>query len=167
MERLEVRTRVSAPPGEVFDLLADFPGYAQYSQYLESVESDGDGTIGMTYTLHFAWWRVEYSVRSIVTGIDRPDRIEFELIEGIDADGEWQIRPGEEPGATSEIRFLVRYDPESIGGDAISLPTLVPVSSVIDRAEPYLVAEAERVLKRVVADLEGEHRSVEVDLRTT
>lgn len=166
MEQLEATATVHAPPPEVFELLADFPSYVEYTDYLEAVEATGSGDAGTEYTMHFAWWRVEYSVRSVVTDLDPPRRIEFELVEGLEAEGAWEIAAREAAPEVSDIRFVIRYDPGTIGGDAVSLPSLISLGTVIDRAKPYLLSEAEGVLERIVEELEGEPRSVEVTLRT-
>ena len=44
VDRVEVSTVVHLPPEEVYEFIVDFPGYANYSEYLERVRSDGDGS---------------------------------------------------------------------------------------------------------------------------
>lgn len=58
MEHLVVSTDVYVPPSEVCDFLLDFGGCARYSDYLASVDQEGDGTGG--------------TVRSEVTAVDPP-----------------------------------------------------------------------------------------------
>lgn len=169
MEYLEVRTVVYCPPEDVYALLEDFPRYARYSDYLRSVtESDGTES-GPVYTLRFGWWKVEYTVRSRVTETDPPNRIGFEITSGIEAEGEWVIEPAPDRTAADEashVRFVVRYDPETVAGSRVSLPALVSMDWVIETVTPMLAREAERVVSRVVADLEGTRRDVDIEIRT-
>lgn len=165
MEELEVETDIHLPPEEVFAFLLDFPRYANYSEHLASVESFGDGGVGTDYALTFKWWKVRYTVRSRVTEIVEAERIEFELVRGLAADGEWLVEPID-GGEGSHVRFRVQYDPSTVANDAVSLPSFVSISWVVDRAMPFLKAEAERVVERVVADLEGERRAVDLTVST-
>jgi carbon monoxide dehydrogenase subunit G len=168
VEELEVGTAVHRPPEEVFAFLSDFPRYANYSEHLDSVESFGDGGVGTEYALTFSWWKVSYTVRSRVTGIVEPERIEFELERGLTAEGEWLVDPID-GGDGSYVQFVVRYDPDTVDGEGVSLPSFISLERVVDRVLPFVTEEAERVVERVVADLEGEHRPVdlEVSKRTT
>lgn len=165
MAQIEVSAVLHRPPETVHDVLIDFSRYPRYSEYLRSVSTDGDGGVGTTYTLRFAWWKISYTVRSRVTHIERPERIAFEVVEGIDAAGAWHIEPVPDAGPTEEagsrLRFAVEYDPSSIGGD-VDLPPLVSLDWVIEKAEPRIREEAERVMRRVAADVEGESRSIDV-----
>ena len=163
MEELEVGTDVHLPPEEVFPFLLDFPRYANYSEHLDSVDSFGDGSVGTEYALTFAWWKVSYTVRSRVTEIVEPERIEFDIIRGINADGEWHVEPID-GGEGSHVRFLARYDASTVASDRVSLPAFVSIGWVIDRVMPFITDEAERVVERVVADLEGERRPVDLDV---
>ena len=162
VEELEVGTDVHLPPEEVFAFLLDFPRYANYSEYLESVESFGDGGVGTEYALTFTWWKVNYTVRSRVTTIERPERIEFRLVTGLRANGAWTVEPTGD--GDSHVRFLAQYDPDSVAGDAVSLPSFVSVGRVVEKVMPFLTEEAERVVERVVADLEGERRPVDLEV---
>ena len=190
MEEIEVRTTVYLPPDEVYAFLSDFPRYARYSKHLKSVTADGDGSPGTEYALRFAWWKVGYTVRSRVTDVDPPRRIGFEVTSGIDAEGEWLVEDAETADAPPEtpetaddapetpetaddasggteaslVRFVVRYDPDSVTGRHVDLPALVSLPWVIDKALPFVEAEAERVVERVVADLEGRRREVDLQI---
>ncbi len=163
MEELEVGTDVHLPPEEVFAFLLDFPRYANYSKHLDSVEAFGDGSVGTEYTLTFKWWKVSYTVRSRVTEIVEPERITFEIIRGLTADGEWVVEPLDD-GNKSHVRFFARYDADTVTSDRVSLPAFVSIAWVIDRVLPFITDEAERVVKRVVADLEGQPRPVDLDV---
>jgi uncharacterized membrane protein len=161
VEELAVGTDVHLPPEEVFAFLLDFPGYAEYSKHLDSVRTFGDGGVGTDYALTFTWWKVSYTVQSRVTEVVHPERIEFRLVSGLTAEGEWLVEPIDD-GAGSRVEFVARYDPDTVAGDAVSLPRFVSVSWVVDRVMPFLTEEAERVVERVVADLEGERRPVDL-----
>jgi uncharacterized membrane protein len=163
VEELEVGADVHLPPEEVFGFLLDFPRYANYSEHLDSVESFGDGSVGTDYALTFRWWKVSYTVRSRVTEIGEPERIAFEIVRGLTADGEWLVEPID-GGEHSHVRFLARYDASTVASDRVSLPSFVSIGWVIDRVMPFITDEAERVVERVVADLEGERRQVDLDV---
>ncbi len=176
MDRLEVSTDVHLPPEEVYEFLVDFPRYARYSTHLEAVEQHGDGTPGTEYELVFSWWILSYTARSKVTAVDPPERIDWRTVKDIDARGHWRIETladeaGEETAEheqsgetdTSRVYFVVEYDRSTARRDAITLPRFISFDTVLDRITARLKSEATTVVERVVADLEGEQR--EVDLR--
>ncbi len=170
MNTLEVSTVVYVPPEEAFEFLVDFPRYARYSEYLEQVEQHGTGEQGTQYDLTFSWWKLSYTARSEVTAVDRPERIDWRLVRHLDASGHWRVTA--EPEATADGRpasrvwFSVQFRPGSADEDAIELPSLVSLSWVIDKVKPKIREEAERVIRRVVADLEGEEREVTLDVHS-
>ena len=186
MDELVVRTTVYAEPEAVYEFLVDFPRYARYSEHLEHVRRiDGDGGPGTRYALTFGWWRLTYTVRSEVTEIAPPERINWAIRKGIDATGHWGITAIEGDveqadtagvdvtdeddtaahGDACEVEFSVRFDPDSANSDALDLPRFVSVEWVLRRVIPLVRQEAVRVVERAVADLEGRER--EVDLEVT
>ncbi|MFB6299498.1 MAG: SRPBCC family protein [Halobacteriales archaeon] len=171
MDELAVSTTVYLPPEEIFDFLVDFPRYTNYSKYLKRVDQSGDGGPGTDYRLRFEWWKVSYTAHSRVTAIEAPTRIDFELVRGITAEGTWilehtpEAAPDGEPDAT-RVTLQVRYRPETVTGDAVDLPRLVSLSWVIERVKPLLQREAERVVERIVADIEGRPRDVDLTIET-
>jgi uncharacterized protein YndB with AHSA1/START domain len=174
VDTLEVTTVVYLPREEVFDFLVDFPGYARYSKHLKNVVQDGDGGPGTRYALRFAWWKLTYTARSEVTAVERPERIEFRILRDLDATGHWAVEPADVPAdappdveTASRVRFAVEYDPTSVSAGSVDLPAFVNLSWVIDRVRPVVVREAERVVERVVADLEGRERPVELTVERT
>ncbi|MFB6303354.1 MAG: SRPBCC family protein [Haloferacaceae archaeon] len=170
MDRLTVSTLVYLPRDAVFDFLVDFPRYARYSEHLTAVEQDGDGGPGTTYRLHFAWWRLSYTAHSEVTAVERPERIDWRIVRHLDAEGRWRVEPVDDlpddapadAGVASRVAFDVIFDPDSVGADALDLPRFVPLDAALDRVRPAIVEEAERIVERVVADLEGRRREVEL-----
>lgn len=162
MNTVEVSTDVRVPPEDAYSFLADFPGYADYSAYLESVRQDGDGGPGTTYELTFAWWKLSQTIRSRVTATDAPHRIDWEVEGRLDAHGRWEI---EETQDGSRVTLVVTYDPGSARG-VVDPPPLVSLDWVVERVAGLVVQEGERVVERVVADLEGERRSVDLDVET-
>lgn len=168
-------TEVYAAPEEVYEFLLDFPGYARYSKYLDDVRTiEGDGGPGTRYALTFAWWKVTYTAHSRVTGVEPPERIDWEITKDIDAGGCWRVTPvesdgGEEAGETTdspacEVALEVEFDPGSASPDALDLPRLVSFDWVVKKAVPLIRTEAERVVQRAVRDLEGSTRSVDLDV---
>lgn len=169
MDTVEVSTLVYLPPEEIYEFLIDFPRYADYSKYLREVSQDGDGTAGTCYDLTFAWWKLTYTARSEVTDVDRPDRIDWRLVRDIDARGYWRVVP--EPEAATEdrpdasrVRLRIDFAPDSADAGVVNLPTFVSIDWVISKVRPKIVAEAERVVERIVADLEGQQREVTLDV---
>lgn len=175
MQRLEVATDVFVEPEPIYDLLLSFTGYADYSEHLEDVTRHGDGSPGTEYDIALSWWRLSHTVRSRVTAVDPPNAIDWRLVSDLDARGSWLIDPVAEPLGDVEppaaeqpitrVRFVVEYDPASVDADALGLSKLVPVGTVVDKAKPKLRQEATNVVERVVEDLEGEARTVEVEVR--
>ncbi len=163
-----------ADPEAVYEFLLDFPGYARYSKYLDDVRTiEGDGGPGTRYALRFAWWKVTYTAHSRVTGVEPPERIDWEITKDIDAGGCWRVTPTEpEPGSDGnesgdpacEVALEVEFDPGSASPDALDLPRLVSFDWVVKKAVPLIRTEAERVVQRAVRDLEGSTRNVDLDV---
>lgn len=167
MDSVEVSTTVYLPPEEIYEFLLDFRGYAGYSEYLRRVREFGDGGPGTEYELNFAWWKLQYTARSEVTEVDPPTRIEWQLTRDLDAAGRWLIEPIEgssEPKTT--VTCVVEYAPGSAEDGIVDLPRFVSLGWVLDRIKPKIRTEAKRIVRRVVADLEGEERDVELRIET-
>ncbi|WP_336327538.1 type II toxin-antitoxin system RatA family toxin [Halovenus sp. HT40] len=172
MDRLEVSTLVYLPPEEIYDFLVDFPRYAKYSEYLDDIRRYGDGTPETEYDLTFAWWKLSYTARSRVTGVEPPARIDWELIKDLDASGYWGIEPEpdaapEDEPTASRVRFYVEFDPASASAGAIDLPALTSFDWVVDKVTPKIRAEAEQIVRRIVRDLEGRRREVPLEIHET
>ncbi|QCJ47797.1 MULTISPECIES: type II toxin-antitoxin system RatA family toxin [Haloprofundus] len=172
MDEIAVSTVVYLPPEEVYEFLVDFPRYANYSKYLTDVRADGDGSAGTEYALRFEWWKLTYTAHSEVTELAPPHRVEWRLTKTINAEGRWLVEPLDElpedapPDADTACRVVieVEFDPDSAHG-ALDLPMFVSFDRVIEKVKPLVVKEAERVVERVVADLEGRERSVTLEVR--
>ena len=172
MDEVELSTVVYLPPEEVYEFLIDFPRYANYSEYLTDVRQHGDGSPGTQYDLQLSWWKISHTVRSEVTEVDPPARIDWKLVKDVDARGHWAIEevPEEAPeGHETASRVWLRagFDPSSANESAIDLPKLVSIGWVIKKVKPLIEKEAKRVVKRVVADLEGEPRPIELTVHRT
>lgn len=167
---IELATTIHAPRPEVFALVSDVGGWGAYSDHVTDVTRHGDGGPGTEYGVTLSWWRLAYTVRFRVTDLDPPARIGWRVVEDIDARGTCRLEPTDaddpEVAHATRVTLTARYDPDSADDDALSLPPFVPVSSVVERARPFVEREAERVLSRVVADLEGEPRRATLTLRT-
>jgi uncharacterized membrane protein len=169
VDAVELATVVYLPPEEVYDFLVDFPGYARYSKYLTDVSVDGEGGPGTVYDITFSWWKLSYTARSRVTDVEPPNHVDWRLIKDIDATGYWHVEavdPPEDRDHASEVTFRVEFRPESADASALDLPSFVSLDWVVRKVKPKVRDEAERVVRRVVADLEGEPRAVDLDVRT-
>lgn len=178
MDRIHVSTVVCLPPEDVYEFLVDFPRYARYSQYLTDVTADGDGSPGTRYRLRFAWWKLSYSVHTEVTAVDPPSSLDWRVVKDIDARGGWRVEPldsvpADLPTASPSdsdsdtttddacrVHLEVAFDPDSVGG--VDLPRFVSLEWVVGKVKPLLVEEAEHVVERIVADIEGRPREVEL-----
>ncbi len=176
-------TEVYADPEDVYAFLLDFPRYANYSEYLREVRTlEGEGGPGTRYALTFAWWKITYTAHSRVTGVDPPERIDWEITKDIDAGGCWRVTPaasesgpdtdhtaddsgGDDPtDRPCEVALEVEFDPGSASSDALNLPALVSFDWVLKKAIPLIRGEAERVVERAVRDLEDSTRDVDLDV---
>ena len=164
MDTVEVSTEVHLPPEEVYEFLLDFPRYARYSEHLTDVRQFGDGMPGTEYELDFEWWKLSYTARSRVTDVEPPARIDWRIIKDIDAAGRWHVEPVDDD--TTRVRMVVEYAPDSAEADALDLPRFVSLEWVVEKVKPKVRAEAERVVRRIVADLEGQRRDVSLDVET-
>ena len=167
MDSIEVTTLIYLPPREVHEFLMDFPGYADYSKYLRRVTQDGDGGTGTRYHLTFAWSKLQYTAHTRVSDVDPPTEIDWEVIEDLDARGKWVVEevPEEAPPdreTASRVRLVVDYDPGSVSAGALDLPRFVSLGWVLEKAEGLIREEGERVVERIVEDLEGRRRPVEL-----
>ncbi|MFB6125649.1 MAG: SRPBCC family protein [Halanaeroarchaeum sp.] len=160
MDEIEVRTTVRRPPEAVFRVLRDFRSYPAYSKHLRAVDADGDGGVGTAYRLRFGWWKLTYDAHTRVTDVVAPTRLDWEVTRDIAASGRWLVE--EAPEGHSEVRFVVEYDPDSVSPSVVDLPRLVSIDWVVDTVVDLIEAEGRRVVERVVADLEGESRPVEL-----
>lgn len=163
MEELVVRTEVYVPPEEAFAFLRSFTRYAEYTDYLVDVRQDGPGGVGTEYELTARWWRITGRARTRVTAIEPPERIEWHVIDVLDARGVWELDPTDNG---TGVTLVMEYDPGSADTGAISLPRFVSVGWVIERVKPLLRREAKAVVERIVADLEGEPRAVDLEIAT-
>jgi uncharacterized membrane protein len=174
MERLAVKTVVYRPVEEVYEFLEDFPGYANYSEYLDRVRvlESGPGE-SARYALRFAWWKLEYTARSAVTETVENERIEWEVLGDFDAGGHWLVAerellddaPDWAETATA-VRFEVQYAPGTAHSGLVDLPSLVSLDWVVEKVKPKIESEARTVVERAVADLEGQRRRVDLTVET-
>lgn len=224
MQRLEISTDVYLPREDIYEFLVDFPQYARYSEHLDRVEQHGDGGPGTEYDLVFSWWKLSYTARSRVTGVEHPARIDWQIIKDISARGHWRVETTapDEPDPTrdetisettaddetttedetttddetagedettvdeetatdgtpaddetpadnpvSEVYFVVEFDTSSADSNVIDIPRFISFDAVLDRVIPKIQAEATAIVERIVADLEGEQREVELRVHET
>ncbi|AGB32809.1 Polyketide cyclase/dehydrase [Natrinema pellirubrum DSM 15624] len=167
MDRILLSTLAHRSPEEVFPYVRSFTEYPRYTDHLKEVRVNGDGGVGSVYDLELAWWKLSYTARSRVTDISAPTSLTWQLVNHLDARGEWRVEPEPESAppdveTASRIYFEAVYDPHSANEDAISLPRLVSLDWVVRKVEPKLLNEARTVVERLVADIEGRPRDVEL-----
>ena len=174
MDELVVSTDVYVAPEEAYEFLVDFPRYQRYTEYLDRVSrTHGDGGAGTRYALRFAWWKLTYTARSEVTDVDPPTRIDWRILKDIRAHGSWQIDslqelPADAPDDAEtgcRVTLEVHFDADSADSSSVSLPPLVSFGWVLDKVKGLVTEEAERVVRRAVADLEGRERDIHLDVR--
>ncbi|WP_410766244.1 type II toxin-antitoxin system RatA family toxin [Haloferax sp. DFSO60] len=174
MDEIVVSTVVYLPPEEIYEFLVDFPRYANYSKHLTDVRQAGDGSPGTRYQLRFAWWKLTYTAESEVTAVDPPTQIDFKITKDIHAVGQWRVEPLDElpedapmdAETASRVVFDVRFDTDTVDEGSIDLPRFVSLSWVINRIKPILQREAEHIVERIVADIEGRRRHVDITIHT-
>ncbi|AEN05033.1 SRPBCC family protein [Halolamina sp.] len=175
MERLIVETVVYRPVEEVYELLLDFPRYGRYSDYLDAVETLDPGDDEQArYALRFAWWKLSYTARSAVTETVPNERIEWTIIDTFEAGGRWVVEehetlPEDAPDwaeTATTVRFEASWNPNSVDDSIIDLPRMVSLDWVITKVKPIVDKEAERIVRRAVADLEGRTRQVDLTVET-
>jgi uncharacterized membrane protein len=171
VDELAVSTVVYLPPEEVYEFLLDFPGYARYSKHLKRVRQRGDGSPGTQYRLEFSWWKLSYTAHSEVTDVDPPARIDWRVLKDIDAHGRWLVEevplPEDAPSdaeTASRVRLEIAFDRSSADKNAVDIPAFVSFDWVLGKLKPLVRREAERVVERIVADIEGRRRPVEVEI---
>ena len=167
MDRILLSTVVYRSPEEVFPYVRSFTDYPRYTEHLKEVRVHGDGGVGSVYDLKLAWWKLSYTARSKVTAVAAPESLEWRLLNDLDARGEWRVEPEPESApdgveTASRIYFEAVYDPHSADESALSLPRFVSLDWVVKKVEPKLLGEAESVVERLVADIEGRRRDVEL-----
>lgn len=171
VDHLELSTVVYVPPEEAYEFLLDFPGYANYSEHLTRVTYEGDGGPGTEYDIHLKWWKIQYTVRSEVTELDRPNRIDWKIIKDIRAHGSWRVEevPEEAPDGeetASRVWLSIRFDADSASSGMLNLPAFVSLGWVVNKVKPLVLTEAEKVVERIVADLEGQPRDVNLEIHS-
>jgi ribosome-associated toxin RatA of RatAB toxin-antitoxin module len=172
VEYIRVSANIHLPRAEVYEALLDFARYEQYSEYLRSVRTlRGNGDVGTAYSLKFAWWKLSYAVESEVTATENPDYINWRTTNNLDARGRWIISPQGphsdcDRDSLSKVTFEAEYDPHSANVGKINIPRFVSFDWVAAKIESAIADEAERVVERVVADLEGEPRPVNMNITT-
>ncbi len=169
MDRILLSTLAYRSPEEVFPYVQSFTDYPRYTDHLQEVRVHGDGGVGSVYDLRLTWWKLSYTARSKVLSIDAPHSLEWELINNLHAHGEWRVEPEPESApdgveTASRIYFEAAYDPYSADKNVLSLPRFVSLDWVINKVKPKLLSEAEAVVKRLVADIEGQARNVELTI---
>lgn len=170
MQTVEVTTVIFAPPSRVYEFLLDFPGYAQYSEHLRSVEEHGDGGPGTEYALTFAWWKLDYTVHTEVTGVEPPHEIAWRVTKDVNARGAWELEGASDEApegvdAATRVTLRVEYHPKSFESASVSLPPLVSQKWVLGKLTGLLVDEGRQVVEQVAADLEGDRRHVPITVR--
>lgn len=169
MDELVLSTVVYVSPEEAYDFLTNFPGYARYSKHLSHVSVHGDGTPGTEYDLHLQWWKLHYTARTKVTETIPPESIDWEVVKDIHAYGRWRIEPVRDAApegveSASRVWLEIAFDPDTAHSGMVDLPRFVSLGWVLGKIKPLVKREAEQVVERIVADLEGKRRPVSLEI---
>jgi ribosome-associated toxin RatA of RatAB toxin-antitoxin module len=162
MDALEASTRVYVPPAELFAFLQDASGWETYSEHVDAVRRYGDGGPGTDYRITVSWWKLSYTLTQRVTATDPPRRIDWRATGNTAATGAWLVDPVDGRADATELRLRIEVDPDSLRGGSVT--RLLPFDELIERLKPVVTREAENVLEGLVADLEGEPRSVDIEV---
>jgi len=154
VNRVEVERVVERSPETVYEAVADFRRYPRYSKYLERVREDRRVDGLPHYTLEFAWWRLTYDVSTRVVAANAPNYLDWEITTSLDASGRWSVESLDD-GSKARLVLRADYDPDSVGDRAVSLPFGVSLDWVLDKAVTLVENEADRVIDRIVKDVEG------------
>lgn len=172
METVEASTLVYLSPEEVYEFLVDFQQYEPYSEYVTNIDREGEADAGAVYDITASWWKITYTGRVKVTDVDPPTRIDWEVTKDVDASGYFELEhvpeeaPEDKPDAT-RVRCHAAFDLESADEEAFNLPGFVPLDRIIDRVKPKLKTVAHVIIRRMIADLEGEKRDVPLNVHKT
>ncbi len=95
---------VAAPAEAVFDALADARTYPQWwTPVYIAAEADGPPAVGCEARQHFKG-RLPYTLRttSTIVALDRPHRIEADVVGDLSGKGIWTLTPGD---GRTHVRF--------------------------------------------------------------
>lgn len=127
-------------------------GYSQYSPHLDEIRQYGDGGPGTDYEIVVSWWRLSYTSATTVTVTEPSERVDWRTTQGLKARGYWDTEPLPDKRAppghdhATPVRLRIQFDPDTLG------------------SVPLVVEESERIVAGMVADLEGEHRDVAIEV---
>jgi ribosome-associated toxin RatA of RatAB toxin-antitoxin module len=167
VDGLDASTVLYVPPEELYEFVTGLRGYAKYSPHLEAVRQDGDGGPGTEYEIKVAWWRLSYTSHTVVTDVDPPERVDWRTSEGLKARGYWGIEPLPDTEVppdrdhATRLRLRIQFDPGTFGRVPLGGWT---IDRLFARITPVVVREAERILEGMARDLEGEPRSVDLEV---
>ncbi|MFW6383795.1 MAG: SRPBCC family protein [Halodesulfurarchaeum sp.] len=154
MNRIEVSQPIERAPEAVFEVVEAFSRYPAYSKYLDAVSQVGTRDDLPEYALSFSWWRLTYETRTRVLDRDPPRTLDWEVATDVDASGTWTVEPLGPDRA--RLRLEARYDLDSIGSTGVSLPFGFSVNWLKRNVDDLISSEADRVLARIAANLEGQ-----------
>lgn len=162
MDKVEFETTVYAPRSDVYDFLVEFENYGRYSDKIDDVTVVGDDPL--EWEISVSWWLLSYTARSAVTQRVENQRIDWEITKDVDAWGSWILEDTESEDRryddATRVVLEAEYDPEH--ADRLSS---LPTSKLVSLAKPVVIKEGRRVLRRVVGDLEGRRRNVDLNVR--
>jgi hypothetical protein len=166
VETVEASTLVYLSPEEIYDYLSDLRQFEDSSKYVTDINREGDDPLSL-YEITVSWWKIGYTARVEITDVDPPNRIDWKLVKSVDAHGYFEIEhvPEEAPeGRPDACRVVVHgeFDPDTVTAEALDLPKLIPVSRIIDKVAPKAEPAARIIGGRIVSDMEGEKRSIEL-----
>lgn len=166
METVEASTLVYLSPEEIYENLADLRQFEDYSKYVTDISREGDDQLS-EYEITVSLWKIGYTARMEITDVEPPSRIDWKLVKSIDAHGYFEIEhvPEEAPeGKPDACRVTCHgeFDPDTVTAEALDLPKLIPVSKIIDKFGSKVEPAARIIIGRIISDMEGEERSVEL-----
>jgi uncharacterized membrane protein len=144
MARIEKKTKIKAPPSEIFKLLEDINNWPRFMPNIKESKLVSEGPYGAGSLVHFVadYFGVREEWTSRVTDFKKNEVIAWESIEGVKTKGGWWLKPL--PDGTTGVTFAIEYEiPGNIAGK------LFDRLIVSDKAEQNVEAALESLKREV------------------
>ncbi len=160
MKKAVIEAESYAPVEDVFDVIEDFRGYGDYSEFVEDIRVVDDGD-QPEWEIDFSWWIVNYTARSKVLAVEEDEYIEWKVTKDVDVQGRWEFH--EEGEEHTRVELHLWYDPE--GATKANPLRYFPTHRLMQLAKPVANRQMKKVLRKLAEELEDEPREVDYSIR--